>query len=342
MEKVRCLVIDANPLVRNCLQELLATHPNMVVQGSASGLGLARQKIRRDPPDVVVLGRAGPADERLAFLRALMRALPTPVVMLVEADAAATAYAAEAVALGAVDVIEQSAQHPETGLRARARTVADRVFRAAFARVSRLQDAEGPVGTGGAQHLRAGLVALGASTGGVESLGRVIAGLSPQLPPVVIAQHIPDGFSELFARRLDRKVAVRVHVAEHGVRALPGHVYVAPGNAHLEVHRRSGAFWLRLSDAPPVNRHRPSVDVLFRSVAAAAGAGAVVGLLTGMGEDGAQGLAACRASGAYTFAQDEASSIVFGMPRAAIEIGAAMEVIALDDMAARIHALTHG
>ncbi len=348
MDQVRCLIVDANPLVRNCLQEVLSAHAHMQVQGTVSGLQLAKQRILQDPPDVLVLGTKGSADGMMRFLRGLMRNLPTPVVLLVEVNSTSTALAAEALALGAVDVIEKTVQHPEEQLRTRGRMIADRIFRAAFARVTQFRDsvsAEGATGQGPPErggHFRYGLIALGASTGGVEALGRVIQAFRCDLPPVVITQHIPEGFSELFASRLDRRVKVDVQVAAHGARAMPGHVYIAPGHAHLEVVRRSGLFWLKLQDAAPVNRHRPSVDVLFASVAEAAGSGAIVGLLTGMGEDGARGLASCRARGAHTFAQDQDSCKVFGMPRVAIEMDAVEEVLSLDQIAQRIWKLTHG
>jgi two-component system chemotaxis response regulator CheB len=180
------------------------------------------------------------------------------------------------------------------------------------------------------------LIALGASTGGTEALRAVLAQFPPNAPAVVIAQHIPGGFSKAFAQRLDRESALTVYEAVDGQPITPGHGYVAPGGFHLRVERSGARWYCRVGQDEPVNRHRPSVDVLFQSVAVAAGKNAVSGILTGMGDDGARGMLALRDAGAYTLAQDEASSVVWGMPGSAVKLGAAIDVLPLEQIAQRL------
>jgi two-component system chemotaxis response regulator CheB len=245
-----------------------------------------------------------------------------------------------ALELGAVDYVQKPGPGSVGNLAELEDAICTRLRVAARARVRRLaaQEPRDAVPSTGAQVAARGrLLFIGASTGGTEAIRDVLAGLPADGPPILVAQHMPAGFTRTFARRLDATCPMHVSEAEDGEPVLPGHAYIAPGSHHLLIERRGGRYWIALSDAPEVNRHRPSVDVLFRSAASVVGSRAVGVILTGMGRDGAAGLAAMRAAGAYNLAQDEASCVVFGMPREAIAAGAAHEVVSLPQMARHVY-----
>jgi len=342
IKPIRVLVVDDSALVRQLLTAVLNEDPAIEVVGTASDPYRAREEIKRLRPDVLTLDVEMPRMDGLTFLRNLMRLHPMPVVMvssLTEKGAEATL---DALALGAVDFVTKPQLDIQDGLTALAEEIRAKVRAAAFARIrpaparpaSRTDVRESqrvPV----RRHLRTTdrVIALGASTGGTEAIREVLCALPPDAPGVVIAQHIPAAFSGPFARRVDKLAAITVKEAEHGETVLPGHAYVAPGGRHLRVMRSGGRYVLHLGDDDPVNHHRPSVDVLFASLADSAGPNAVAALLTGMGADGARGLLALREAGARTFAQDQATSVVWGMPGEAMRLGAAERAVPLPELA---------
>lgn len=333
---IKVLVIDDSALIRQLLTELINRAPDMTVVGAVGDAYAARDFIRNSPPDVLTLDIEMPRMDGLTFLQKLMKGHPMPVVMvstLTENGAEATLQALD---LGAVDFIAkpkldvrreladyQAVIHEK--LRAAAAVTQ---FRATQKRVSKPIQALG-VST---EHI----LAIGASTGGTEAIKTVLSGLPADSPGMVITQHMPPGFTRTFAARLDRHSALEVREAQGHERILPGQAFIAPGNRHLTVVRSGSDYQTRLVDSELVQGHRPSVDVLFQSVAEACGASAVGVILTGMGKDGAAGLLAMYQGGCHTIAQDEASSIVYGMPKVALEVGAVAEVQSLDDIAERL------
>ncbi|HEX6993051.1 MAG TPA: chemotaxis response regulator protein-glutamate methylesterase [Gammaproteobacteria bacterium] len=339
---IRVLVVDDSALVRQLLTAVLSEDPGIEVVGTASDPYRAREQIKRLRPDVLTLDVEMPRMDGLTFLRNLMRLHPLPVVMvssLTEKGAEATL---DALALGAVDFVTKPRIDIQDGLNALAEEIRAKVRAAAAARIfpapappAAKTDATGALRAPVRRHLRTTdrVIALGASTGGTEAIREVLCRLPPDAPGVVIAQHIPAAFSGPFARRVDKLAAITVKEAEHAETVLPGHAYVAPGGRHLRVSRSGGRYVLHVGDDEPVNHHRPSVDVLFTSLAEAAGPNAVAALLTGMGSDGARGLLALREAGARTFAQDQATSVVWGMPGEAMRIGAAERAVPLPELA---------
>ncbi|HVI58848.1 MAG TPA: chemotaxis response regulator protein-glutamate methylesterase [Luteimonas sp.] len=341
---VRVLVVDDSALIRSLVPELLRADPGIEVVGTAADPYLAREKIKRLAPDVLTLDVEMPRMDGLTFLRNLMRLRPMPVVMLSSLTRAGAQATLQALALGAVDVVAKPELDVARGMAGHAADLAARIRAAAAARVARFVPPPeralgaappGPVGYRTTERL----LAIGASMGGTTALCDVLARMPADAPATVIVQHIPAAFSTAFAERLDRCSRMTVREAADGQPLLAGHAYLAPGGRHLRVVR-SGARWhCRIGDDDPVRRHRPSVDVLFESVAVHAGANAGAALLTGMGDDGARGLLALRRTGARTLAQDEASSVVWGMPGAAVALDAAREVVALDRIAGRLLAV---
>ena len=332
---VRVLVVDDSALVRKLMTEMLAGDPGIEVVGTAADPFIARDKIKQLAPDVLTLDVEMPRMDGLTFLRNLMRLRPMPVVMVSSLTERGAAVTLDALALGAVDFVAKPRIDIARGLSEYADVLRTMVKQAARANVIALSPesasprAAGPI----AYRTTDRLFAIGASTGGTEAIRSVLAAMPADAPATVIAQHIPAAFSGAFAQRLDRYSRMTVVEAQDDQPLLAGHAYLAPGGRHLRVHR-SGARWrCRLDDADPVRGHRPSVDVLFESLARHAGANASAALLTGMGDDGARGLQALREAGAQTFAQDQASSVVWGMPGAAVAMGAACAVAPLDRIA---------
>lgn len=347
---IRVLVVDDSALVRQLLAELLRTDPGIEVVGTAPDAYIARNKIKTLDPDVLTLDVEMPRMDGVTFLRNLMRLHPMPVVMVSSLTDRGAEVTFDALALGAVDYLPKPRMDVAIKLgeyrdeliekvraAARARLRPDRSPGEAARMVSRSISATAVVPRLTPLNLRSDdrLVAVGASTGGTEAIREFLMGMPPDAPGIVIAQHIPKVFSGPFAQRLDRTCPLRVSEAQDGQQIRPGHAYIAPGDQHLLVVRAGGQWICRLDEGPPVNRHRPSVDVLFRSVAQQAGHNAVGVLLTGMGKDGAQGLKEIREAGGATLVQDEATSVVWGMPGEAVEIGAAEEVLPISRLAAR-------
>ncbi|MGP8122232.1 MAG: protein-glutamate methylesterase/protein-glutamine glutaminase [Xanthobacteraceae bacterium] len=324
MRLTRVLIVDDSALVRQMLTRILESDPAMCVVGAARDPLVAREMIKALNPDVVTLDIEMPRMDGLAFLEKVMRLRPMPVVMISSLTQKGADTALRALEMGAVDYIGKPTIGLVDGFTALRDEIVAKVKAAAEASVRPLSD--GP----GAQRLLSGLsyssteklIAVGASTGGVEALHTLLVAFPPDAPAILVTQHMPAAFTAGFASRLNQRCAVTVTQATDGERVLPGHVYIAPGGEHLELARSGANYICRLSDAPPVSGHRPSVDVLFRSVAHAAGANSVGIILTGMGKDGAAGLLEMRHAGASTIGQDEATCVVYGMPKAAHDCGA--------------------
>ena len=354
MPKVRVLVIDDSASVRQTLVDVLSADPQIEVMGVASDPFVAARRIAEDVPDVITLDVEMPRMDGITFLRKLMSQRPIPVIMCSSLTEAGSETLMQALEAGAVDIILKprigAADHlAESGDRIR-----DVVKAAARARVGARRptartldpgtkltaDAMLPPPSGAAMARTTEMVAcLGASTGGTEALREVLQALPANAPGIVIVQHMPAGFTAAFSKRLNSLCEVEVKEAQHGDPVLRGHVLIAPGDKHMLLERQGARYQVAIKDGPPVSRHRPSVDVLFRSAARAAGRNAMGVIMTGMGDDGARGLLEMKEAGAVTVAQDEASSIVFGMPKEAIARGAAQKIMALEHIAREIMAV---
>ena len=336
---IKVLVVDDSALIREVLGRMLTRDGDIEVVGTAVDPIDAREKIKALNPDVVTLDIEMPNMNGLAFLEKLMRLRPTPVVMvstLTKKGASETLLALE---LGAVDFVAKPSAEFAGGLDAFGASLRDKIRAAAKSDVrgrsaSRAVAPKIAVRTAAAPD--GALIAIGASTGGVEAIRTVLADLPADCPPVVIAQHMPAGFTKRFAARLDELCALSVVEAEDRLPLQPGHAYVARGDFHLRVERSSGQLKCRLGQDGLESGHRPSVDVLFESVAKTAGAMAVGAILTGMGRDGARGLKLMRDSGAYTVGQSQASALVYGMPRVAFEEGAVVEQASIEHIASKL------
>jgi two-component system, chemotaxis family, protein-glutamate methylesterase/glutaminase len=340
MKKIRVICVDDSALVRGLMTEIINKQPDMEVVAVAPDPLVARELIKQHNPDVLTLDVEMPRMDGLDFLERLMRLRPMPVVMVSSLTERNSEVTLRALELGAVDFVTKPKLGLRDGLMEYGDIIADKIRAAASSRPRPrpAQTAQTP-----ARRLNPvfstteKIIAIGASTGGTEAIKQVLMPLPANSPAIMITQHMPAGFTKSFVNRLDTLCAVRVHEAEDGQRVLPGHVYLAPGGvAHMKLARSGANYVVRLEESDPVNRHRPSVDVLFNSVAEVAGKNAVGALLTGMGKDGALGMLAMKKAGAATFAQDEASCVVFGMPREALLIGAADEAVPLAQMSEKL------
>src|SRR5882757_6620255 len=344
-KRIKVLIVDDSALVRRMLTEMLSSDPSITVLGAAHDAYDAREKIKALNPDVLTLDVEMPRMDGLTFLRNLMRLRPMPVIMVSSLTDKGAEVTLDALSIGAVDYLPK----PKIDLAA---TLADykeeliaKVKAAASARVRAMPATAASAGADAIlakrdpqRQLRTTerIIAIGASTGGTEAIKEVLIRLPPDTPGIVITQHIPKLFSGAFARRLDACCQVSVCEAEDGQQILRGHAYVAPGDMHLLLVRDGARYVCRLDEGPPVNRHKPSVDVMFRSVAQQAGRNAIGVILTGMGKDGAMGLKEMRDAGSRTLAQDEATSIVWGMPGEAVAVGGAADVLPLSDIWSRV------
>ena len=349
MKKTKVLVVDDSAVVRELLCEIFRSAPDLEVVGTAADPYIARDEIKRLNPDVLTLDVEMPRMDGVTVLRNLMRLHPMPVVMISSLTEKGAEVTLKALELGAVDFVAKPKFDIESGLLEYSEEIITKVRVAGQAKLQQgphlervpappTRQMERAHAVAAAQLYQRGaerLIAIGASTGGTEAIRQVLSMMPADAPPIVMAQHIPDAFSLPFAKRLDSAVAMKVHHAVDGQVLASGHAYLAPGNQHLRVERSGGRYICRLDGGAPVNRHRPSVDVLFDSVAEAAGASATGVLLTGMGADGAQGLLNMRRAGSGTVAQDEATSVVWGMPGQAVKIGAADVVMPLGLIAAQ-------
>lgn len=336
---IKVLVVDDSALIREVLARMLTRDGDITVVATAVDPIDAREKIKTLNPDVVTLDIEMPNMNGLQFLEKLMRLRPTPVVMvstLTKKGASETLLALE---LGAVDFVAKPSAEFEGGIEAFGTNLREKIRAAAKSDVRGRSAgrAEAPKVTVKTAAAPAGaLIAIGASTGGVEAIRAVLANMPVDCPPILITQHMPAGFTSRFAARLDEVCAVKVVEAEDRMPLLVGHAYVARGDYHLRVERSSGQLKTRLSQDELASGHRPSVDVLFESVAKTIGAMAVGAILTGMGRDGARGLKMMRDAGAYTVGQSQASALVYGMPRVAFEEGAVVEQAPVEAIASRL------
>lgn len=346
MKKITVVVVDDSALIRKMLTQIIDSQPDMQVIGAATDPLVAREMIRNLNPDVITLDVEMPKMDGLDFLERLMRLRPMPVVMISTLTERGSEFTLRALELGAVDFVSKPKFDVGSGLREYADEIADKIRAASVARVRQrlpLAASAAPrsfeaVSTMTAR--RGGyadkLIIIGASTGGTEAIKEVLMGMPPDCPGILIAQHMPKAFTKSFADRLDGLCRIRVKEAEDGERVLSGHAYVAPGDRHLMVRRIASNYVVALSEEAPVNRHRPSVETLFLSAARTVGANAVGVMLTGMGKDGASAMLAMKNAGAWNLAQDEATSVVFGMPKEAIACGGVDEVLPLGAIAERI------
>ncbi len=332
----RVLIVEDSPLMQRLLAALIGAHDDLKVAGIAADPIDAREKIKALRPDAITLDVEMPRMDGITFLERLMRLRPMPVVMvsaLTEANAEVTLRALE---LGAVDFVAKPRGDDPAEVERFGAELAEKLRGAAAAEPRPFGETAGGTTAHAAAFRPGSLVAVGGSTGATEAIREFLARLPANAPPVAIVQHMPEMFTRMFARRLDEHCALKVTEAEEGEPLLAGHAYVAPGDRHLRVEAAAAGYVARIDREAPVNRHRPSVDVLFHSAARAAGAKAAGVILTGMGRDGAEGLGALARAGAATFAQDRASCVVFGMPRAAIEAGHAGAVDNVEGIARRV------
>ncbi|MFO0233462.1 MAG: chemotaxis response regulator protein-glutamate methylesterase [Burkholderiales bacterium] len=360
MAKIRVVVVDDSALIRSMLSSLINAQPDMECVGTANDPYQAREIIRNLDPDVITLDVEMPRMDGLDFLEKLMRLRPMPVVMVSTLTERGAETTLRALALGAIDFVAKPRIGIAQGLQEMGVEIADKLRVAARARIERrtvARPAPPPAtpraaGAGGtpagtpplvksvpiaySRSSTEKIVAIGSSTGGTEALREVLTQLPADCPAVLVTQHMPPGFTRNFADRLNSLCRMHVKEAEHGERVLPGHVYVAPGGRHLALGRSGANYVVEIDDGPPVNRHRPSVEVLFKSVARHAGRNAIGIMLTGMGRDGADAMKELRDAGAYNIAQDEATCVVYGMPREAVATGAVHEVLPVQKIAGHV------
>lgn len=364
--KIRVLVVDDSALVRSLLAKIIDRQPDLECVGAAGDPLIAREMIRNLDPDVLTLDVEMPRMDGLDFLGRLMRLRPMPVVMVSTLTERGAEVTMQALELGAVDFVAKPRIGVAGGLEALADEIVEKIRIAARARLRPLRKTASPAArsatasAGGAAAAQPAapapapaaavrgpgaprrwlttekLVFIGASTGGTEATREVLVRLPADFPAVLVTQHMPAGFTTSYAARLDSLCRIAVKEAVDGERILPGHAYIAPGGLHLSVERSGANYVARVDGSEPVNRHRPSVEVLFRSAARVVGANAVGVMLTGMGADGARAMREMREAGSWNIAQDEASCVIFGMPREAIAHGAAHEVLALSAIAPRL------
>ncbi len=347
--KTRVIVVDDSALVRSLLAEIINRQPDMECIGTANDPLVAREMIRELNPDVITLDIEMPKMDGIDFLGRIMRLRPMPVLMISTLTERGAELTMRALELGAVDFVSKPRVGVANGLSQLSTEIVDKIRIAASAHVHRMvKPAATATDAGAAATARPAvssatllgklstekLIAIGASTGGTEAIKEVLTNMPADAPAIVITQHMPPGFTTSFAARLDSLCQITVKEASNGERLLPGHAYIAPGGKQFAISR-SGANYVAVVDeqAPPVNRHKPSVEVLFKSVAQFAGRNATGVMLTGMGADGAAAMREMKDAGSYNYVQDEASCIVFGMPREAIAHGAADEVLPLTQIA---------
>lgn len=338
---IKVLVVDDSALVRSLLAEIIRATSGLELVGLAPDAFVARDMVKQFSPDVITLDIEMPRMDGLSFLEKLMNARPTPVVMistLTEEGADATLRALE---LGAVDFIPKPKLGIASGIREYTDLIVEKIQEAAVAKVKApvkknvtALKAEQKIATGGRLQSTEKIIAIGASTGGTEAIKELLMQLPAAVPGIVMTQHMPPGFTRTFAERLDKLTRLHVVEAKGGERILPGHAYLAPGGHHLIVVRSGADYVVKLSDAEPVHRHRPAVDVMMESVALAGGKNVLGVLLTGMGKDGAKGMLNIREHGGYTLAQDEASCVVYGMPKEAVSVGGVDQTVELGTMGA--------
>jgi two-component system chemotaxis response regulator CheB len=351
MKRINVLLVDDSAVVRQVLTQLLGSDPSINVLGAASDPLFAMEKMQKQWPDVIVLDVEMPRMDGITFLRKLMAERPTPVVIcstLTEKGAETTMQAMSAGAVGIIakpkvglkGFLQEAASEIAAAVKAAAGANVKKLVRpAAAAPVAPKLSADAILAPAGGQAMAETtdrVVAIGTSTGGTQALEVVLTALPRVSPGIVIVQHMPEKFTAAFAARLNNLCQIEVREAQNGDRVIPGRALIAPGGRHMLLRRSGAQYQVEVVDGPVVNRHRPSVDVLFRSVAKVAGKNALGIIMTGMGDDGAAGLQEMLQAGACTLAQDEASCVVYGMPREAVKRGAVRKVVSLDAVAGEI------
>ena len=343
--KIRVIVVDDSALVRSLLSEIINRQRDMECIGTANDPLVAREMIRELNPDVITLDVEMPRMDGIDFLGRLMRLRPMPVVMISTLTERGAEVTMKALELGAIDFVAKPRVGLASGLNDLAAQIVDKIRVAAVAQVRRAPVRDAAPAGGGAAHAPAPasallgrlstekLICIGASTGGTEAIKEVLVQMPADSPAIVITQHMPPGFTTSFAARLNGLCQITVKEAVNGERILPGHAYIAPGGTQFHVARSGANYVAVVDDGPPVNRHKPSVEVLFKSAAVVVGRNAFGIMLTGMGNDGAAAMREMKDAGSYNYVQDEATCIVFGMPREAIAHGAADEVLPLGQIA---------
>jgi len=341
---IKVLIVDDSALMRALLTEIINGAPDLEVVGSAPDPIAAREMIKTLNPDVLTLDVEMPRMDGLDFLDRLMRLRPMPVIMISSFTAAGSEVTLKALELGAVDYLAKPRAENISMLQDYADDIRDKIRAASGARlkstarhsVPAAPAVTQPKGSFSSRLLNEKVIAIGASTGGTEAIKEVLVSLPEEMPPIVMVQHMPETFTPSFAHRLNSLSRLTVVEAKGGERLQPGTAYLAPGHSHMRVRRAAGGLVIELSQEEPVNRHRPAADVLFWSVAEHVRQNALGMILTGMGKDGAQGLLAMRQAGAWNIGQDQASCVVYGMPREAADIGALDEVASLGDIAGSV------
>ncbi len=355
-KKIKVLIIDDSALIRQLLQEILSRDPSIEVVGTAADPLIAREKIKQLSPDVLTLDIEMPKMDGITFLKNLMRLRPMPVIMISSLTEAGADVTLEALEIGAIDFIPKPKVDVAERIQDYANDIINKIKIASVARVrtfkgnreipsaSEKLSADAVLAKGSRlsgqskQFLKTTgkIIAIGSSTGGTEAIKEILLKMPVTAPAIVISQHIPAAFSASFSRRMNACSAMTVYEAKDGQQILPGHVYIAPGSHHLIVEKSGARYVCRLNDGPRVNRHKPSVDVMFRSVSQNVGPNAVGAILTGMGDDGARGMKEMHDVGSSTIAQDEKSSVVWGMPGEAVKHGGVDHVLSLDQIAEKL------
>ena len=355
-KKIRVLVVDDSAVVRQSLTEIIESDPNLEVMGTASDPYLAANKIKNEVPDVITLDIEMPRMDGLTFLKKIMSQHPMPVVIISSLTAKGTQTGIRALEYGAVEIITKPQMYSKDFILDAKIRICEAIKGAAHAKTSRKVIAKPlmpvqpkfsadavlpPIQKHSMIKTTEMVVAVGASTGGTEALSEFLRALPPDSPGIIVVQHMPEKFTTSFAERLNELCKITVKEAANGDSIIRGRALIAPGNYHTLLKRSGARYYVEIKEGPLVNRHRPSVDVLFRSTAKYAGANSIGIIMTGMGDDGAKGLLEMKQTGAKTIAQDEKSCIVFGMPKEAIKLKAADKVLALDKIAPHVLSIIH-
>ncbi len=341
--KIRVLIVDDSAVVRQTMAEILSSDPNIEIMGTAADPLIAAERMKDEVPDVITLDVEMPRMDGLTFLKKIMTQHPIPVIMCSSLTAGGSETVLKALEYGAVEIIEKPKLGAKQFFEESKMRICDAVRAASLARVGKIRERsslvapkltadaviEKPLSRAMVQTTEK-VIVVGASTGGTEALRMFLESMPPDAPGIVIVQHMPEKFTEAFAKRIDGLCRISVKEAANDDSVIRGRALIAPGNRHMLLKRSGARYYVEIKDGPLVCRHRPSVDVLFRSAARYAGKNAVGVIMTGMGDDGAKGMLEMKEAGAFNIAQDEESCVVFGMPRKAIELGAVDKVLALD------------
>jgi len=350
--KIKVLIIDDSALIRSILKEIINSQDDMVTVGAAPDPIVAREMIKALNPDVLTLDVEMPKMDGLDFLEKLMRLRPMPVVMVSSLTEKSSSITFRALELGAVDFVTKPKIDISHGMQEYSQEITDKIRSAAKAKIKKIGINVAPnhsadvvlPAVSNRISTTEKIIIVGASTGGTEAIKEFLIRMPSDCPGILVTQHMPEAFTKSFAQRLDSLSKISVKEAENNERILPGHAYIAPGHSHLLLKRSGANYMTELSQASPVNRHRPSVDVLFRSAANFAGGNAIGVILTGMGKDGALGMKEMKDAGSYNFAQDEESCVVYGMPKEAVACGGVAEIVPLLEMTRKVlaHLATMG